>query len=90
MNFAIKKGWGPAVVAAIVVIVLFMPADPVTEMLTLVQTFILTVVALLVLSRVALVADWPSQKQWLVSWSVALCAAVVVCLEPLLFAALKR
>ena len=90
MNFAIKKGWGPAVVAAIIAIVLFMPGDPVTEILTFIQTFVLTVVVLLVLSRVAAIAAWPSRKQWLVSWSVALCAAAVVCLEPLFFATLKR
>ena len=90
MNFAIKKGWGPAVVAAVVAIALFMPGDPVTEMLALVQTFVLTIFVLLVLSRIVSVAGWPSRKQWLVSWSVALCVAAVVCLEPVLFAALKR
>ena len=83
MNFAIRKGWGPAVVMAVVAIVLFMPADAVTEVVTLVETLVLTVGALLVLSRVAPVATWPSRKQHLVSWSVAACVAVVVCLEPL-------
>ena len=77
-------------VAAVLAIVLFMPADPVTEVLTLAQTFLMTVLVLLMLSRVAQVAGWPSRKQMLVSWAVALCAAAIVCLEPLLFAALKR
>ena len=77
-------------VAAIVAIVLFMPGDPVTEVLTLVQTLVLTVVVLFVLSRVAAIAAWSSRKQWLVSWSVALCAAAAVSLEPLLCATLKR
>jgi len=86
MNFAIKKGWGPAVVAAVVAMVLLMPADPVTEILTLVLTLVLTVLLLFALSRVAQVAAWCSRKQMLVSWSVAVSAAIVVCL----YAALKR
>jgi len=90
MNFAIKKGWAPAVVAALIAIVVFMPADAVTEVLALVQTFLLTMVVLLVLSRVAPVVAWPLRKQRLVSWSVAVCAAMIVCLEPLVFSALKR
>ena len=90
MSFAIRKGSGPSVVAAVVAIVLFVPADPVTEILTLIQTFLLTVVVLLVLSRVASVAAWPSRKQWMASWSVAACAAALVCFEPLLFATFKR
>jgi len=90
MNFAIKKGWVPAMVVAVIAVMLFMPADPVTEILTVAQTFILTVAGLFVCSRVAPVTAWPSRKQRLVSWSVALSAAVVVCLEPLLFAAAKR
>lgn len=90
MNFAIKKGWAPAVVTAVVAIIVFMPADAVTEILTLVQIFLLTVIVLLVLSRAAPVVAWPVRKQRLVSWSVAVCAAVVVCLEPLVLSALKR
>lgn len=90
MKFAIKKGWAPAVVTAVVAIILFMPADAVTEILTLVQTLLLTLVVLLVISRLAPVAAWPSRKQRLVSWSVAVCAAVAVCLEPLVLSTLKR
>ncbi len=89
MNFAIKNGWAPALLAAVIAIILFMPADAVTEILTLVQTFLLTVIVLLVLSRVAPVAAWPRRRQTIVSWSVAVGAAVIVCLEPVVFSALK-
>ena len=90
MSFAIRKGWGPAVVMAVVATVLFMPADAVTEVVALVETLVLTVGVLFVLSRVAPVATWPSRKQHLASWAVAACAAAVVCLEPLVFSTLKR
>jgi hypothetical protein len=90
MNFAIKKGWAPALVVAVVMIVAFLPGDAVTEFLALLQIFLLTVLALVVLSRVLPVATWPSPKQRLVSWSVAVCASVLVCLEPLVLSALKR
>jgi hypothetical protein len=90
MNFAIKKGWTPGVVAAVVAIVVFMPADAVTEILTFVQILVLAGVALLVLSRVVPVAAWPAPRQSLLSWSVAVGAAVIVCLEPLLLSTLRR
>jgi hypothetical protein len=90
MNFAIKKGWAPAVVTAVVAIIVFMPADAVIEILTLVQTLLLTVIVLFLLSRVAPVAVWPQRKQRLVSWSVAACAAVFVCLEPFVLSTLRR
>jgi hypothetical protein len=90
MNFAIRKGWAPAVVAAVVAAIVSMPAEAVTEILTLVQTFLLTVVVLFVLSRVTPVATWPAPRQRLVTRSVAVVAAVVVCLEPLILSTLKR
>jgi hypothetical protein len=90
MNFALRKGWVPAVVVAVIAIIVWMPADPVTEILTLVQTFILTVVALLVLSRALPVARWPASRQRALSWGVALLAAVLVCLEPFVLSTVRR
>ena len=77
-------------VVAVVAIIAFMPADAVTEVLALVQSFLLTVVTLLGISRVAPVAAWPAPRQRLLSWSVAAAVAIVVCVEPLVLSALKR
>jgi hypothetical protein len=46
MSFAIKTGWIPAVLVAVITTIVFMPADPVTEILALVQIFLLTVILL--------------------------------------------
>jgi len=46
MSFAIKRGWGPALVAGVLAVVVLVPADPVTEILTLILVLVLTVIAL--------------------------------------------
>jgi hypothetical protein len=90
MSFAIKRGWGPALVAGVLAVVVLVPADPVTEILTLILVLVLTVIALLGISRVANLASAPVSRQRLVSWLVAVAVAVVVGVFPLMHSMLRR
>ncbi len=89
MNFAMKRGWVPALVAAVLAIMVWIPADPITEILTFVLIFALTLIVLLVVSRFTNVPAASVSRQRLVSWLVAFLAAVLVCLYPLIYRIVK-
>lgn len=90
LSFAIRKGSVPAAVTAVVATMLFAPAEVVTELLVLIQIFLVTIAVLTALSRLVPLSGWTRRAQHLLVWSVALGTAVVVCLEPILFRALHR
>lgn len=81
MKFIIRKALIPATVIALIAAVFVFTPDPLTQLWTFSQIFILTMVVLIVLSRVTKLASWPPIKlRWLI-WSVSVGMAALVILE---------
>jgi hypothetical protein len=90
LSFAIRKGSVPAAVTAVVATIIFGPAEAVTELLVLIQIFVLTIAVLAALSRLVPVRGWTQRAQRRLIWSVAVGTAALVCFEPVLFGMLFR
>ena len=82
MRFAFRQGSIAAVVMGFLATLFFTQMDVLTDIFTIIQVFVLTIITLAVLARFTLAAAWPSWKQRLLVWFVATGTAAAVCVEP--------
>jgi hypothetical protein len=78
--FGIKKGLTPALIAAFVAIVIWIPADVITVVITVAEILFIAILTLASLARFLPVSEWPKPRIAILIWSTSFGAAVLTCL----------